>query len=101
MAKPINKFFDLNKLPAREGILVMPISMSRISNAQSAEECWKHVKIFSPSKVTKPLMGVNFIYGDYLYFNSDLKAASLKKKFTTQTLSHKHEFLKILDKNPF
>ena len=97
----VNQFFDINKLPPEEGILVFPISMSRISNAQSAKDCWEYMKIFSPEKIIRPLVGVNFIYSDLLYFNSSEEAAKLKNKFIQLMLAHKHEFLKILNKNPF
>lgn len=95
-----NKFFDINKLPLEEGILVFPISMSRISNAQNSKKCWEYLKIFSPEKVVKPLIGLNFIYSDYLYFNSNEKASKLKEKFIQLMLNHKNEFLRILSKNP-
>jgi hypothetical protein len=97
----VNKFFDINKLPPEEGILVFPISMSRISNAQSAKKCWEYLQNFSPSKVIKPLLGLNIIYGDFLYFNSDEKASTLKNKFMSLTLSHKNELMKIIKKNQF
>ena len=96
-----NQLFDINKLPLEEGILVFPISMSRISNSQNAKNCWEYMKIFSPDKIIKPLVGLNLIYGDYLYFNSDEKASTLKNKFMPLTLSHKNEILKIISKNPF
>lgn len=96
-----NQFFDINKLPPVEGILVFPISMSRISNAQSAKKCWEYLKIFSPEKIIKPLVGLSLIYGDYLYFNSDEKASDLKNKFMPLILSHKNEMLKIISQNPF
>ncbi|MEA2701804.1 MAG: hypothetical protein QOE22_513 [Candidatus Parcubacteria bacterium] len=95
-----NQVFDINKLPAEPGILVFPISMSRISNAQSAKECWEYTKIFSPDKIIKPMVGLNIIYGDYLYFNSKEPANILKSKFGNTILGHKNEFLKILAKNP-
>lgn len=101
MQELVNTFFDINQLPPKEGILVFPISMSRISNSQNAKNCWDYIKIFSPNKITKPLVGLNFIYGDYLYFNSDDKASSLKNKFMPLILSHKNEFLKIVAKNQF
>lgn len=97
---PGGNFFDINKLPAQEGILVFPISMSRIATAQSAENCWKQILHFSPKKIVKPLVGVHFIYGDYLYFNSDEKASDLKKRMVTQMITHKNEFEKIVQKNP-
>lgn len=98
--KKENVFFDINKLPPEPGILVFPISMSRISNAQSAKKCWDYMKIFSPDKIIRPQVGLNFIYGDYLYFNSEEKAKVLKSKFAPLILSHKNEFLKIVGKNP-
>lgn len=96
-----NTFFDINKLPPKEGILVFPISMSRISNAQTPNKCWEYVQIFSPNKIVKPLVGVNFIYGDYLYLNSDERANVLKRKFMPLVLQHKHGFKNIIAKNPY
>ncbi len=96
----VNKFFDINKLPADEGILVFPISMSRITTAQNAEKCWEQISHFSPKKIIKPLVGVHFIYGDYLYFNSDEKASEIKKRMLTQMITHKNEFTKIVHNNP-
>ncbi len=98
---PINKFFDINKLPAEEGILVFPISMSAITLSQNAKRYWECVRHFSPDKIIKPLVGLNFIYGDFLYLNSDEKASSLKNKFMQLITSHKNEFLKIIRKHPF
>ncbi|MDP2666371.1 MAG: hypothetical protein Q8P05_02640 [Candidatus Diapherotrites archaeon] len=101
MATLTNSFFDINKLPAEEGILVFPISMSRISNIQDAKHCWDYLLIFSPEKIIKPLVGLNFFYCDYLYFSSDEKASTLKKKFSQLIVNHKNEFLNIIRKNPF
>ena len=75
--------------------------MSRISNSQNAKNCWQYIKIFSPKKITKPTVGLNFIYGDYLYFNSNEPAAKLKNKFIELTHNHKNAFLRVLSKNPF
>ena len=72
-----NELFDINKLPAEEGILLFPISMSKISNSQSAKECFKYANYFI-KKIIKPAIGVNLVYGDYLYFNSNEKANKLK-----------------------
>ena len=100
MNKEVN-VFDINKLPAQEGILVFPISMSRISTSQDAKHCWDYLRIFSPDKIIKPLVGLNFFYGDYLYFNSDEKSSTLKKKFSQLIVNHKNELIKIIRKNPF
>ena len=95
-----NKFFDINKLPPEEGILVFPISMSRISNSQSAKACWKYMKIFSPKKIIKPSVGLNVIYSDFLYLNSSESPSLLKKKFMSLIWTHKNDFLRILKRHP-
>jgi hypothetical protein len=58
------------------------------------------MKVFSPDKIVKPQVGLHFVYGDYLYFNSDESALTLKKKFGSSILTHKNEFLNILSRNP-
>ncbi|HEY1041422.1 MAG TPA: hypothetical protein VGE63_01715 [Candidatus Paceibacterota bacterium] len=94
-----NEFFDINKFPAEKGILLFPISMSRILNRQSAPECLKDIRHLSPSKISKPLVGLNFVYGDFLYLSSDKPAAELKNTFMTQVINHKNEMSKLLSKN--
>ena len=98
---PVNKFFDINKLPSEEGILVFPVSMSRISTSQSAKSCWEHMRIFSPDKIIKPLVGLNIIYSDFLYLYSDQKDSELKNKFSQLVINHKNELIKTINKNPF
>jgi len=93
-----NIFFDINKLPKKEGILVFGISMSRIGNEQSAKKCFRYMESFIP-KVLIPAVGLNMIYADNLYFYSDEKASKLKIKFQALASSHKYEFLKILKKH--
>ncbi len=97
----VNTFFDLNHLPPKEGILVFPISMSRISTSQNVKSCWSHLRIFSPDKIIKPLVGLNIIYSDFLYLYSDQKACELKDKFLQLVSNHKHGLIKIINKNPF
>jgi hypothetical protein len=36
-------FFDINKFPKEEGLLLFPISLSRIGNAQTAENCFLYM----------------------------------------------------------
>ena len=65
-----NQFFDINKFPAEEGMLVFPISMSRISNeSQNAKKYWEYVNFINPSKVNKSKAeskaGAIFIYADF------------------------------------
>ena len=95
-----NQFFDLNKFPSQEGIIFFGISMSKISNTQDAKSCFREVEHLV-KKIVKPQVGLNIIYSDYLYFNSDEKASILKNKYLSLILSHKNNFLKILSKNPW
>lgn len=95
-----NQFFDLNHFPAQEGIIFFGISMSKISNSQDAKNCFNSIEHLV-KKIVKPQVGLNIIYSDYLYFNSDEKASVLKNKYLSLILSHKNNFLKILSKNPW
>ena len=95
-----NQVFDINKLPAQPGILFFLVSMSRISKGQSAQKMWEYWRIFSPDKIIKPMVGIQIAYTDYLYFNNGEPANELKKKYLNTTLAHKHEYLKILARNP-
>ncbi len=93
------EFFDINKLPPEKGLLLFPISMSRIHNSQDAEHCLEYIRFFSPSKVSKPLIGLNFIYGDFLYLYSDKPAPELKNSFMSQVIDHKNSMEKLVSKN--
>lgn len=97
--KERNQFFDINKLPKQEGLLVFGISMSRIGNAQSAKKCFEYMDSFIP-KILYPHVGLVFLYADSLYLYSDEKASRLKRKFQTLVHSHKYEFEKIIKKHP-
>ena len=47
-----NKFFDINKFPAIEGMLVFPISMSRISNeSQNAKKYWEYIQFIKKAVI--------------------------------------------------
>jgi len=96
-----NEFFDINKLPKEFGILVFPISIVRTSNGtgQDPKQCMEYIKDFSPSKITDPKVGLNMIYGDYLYFHSKDEAHVLKKKFMDAVLKHKNQFQKLFSKD--
>lgn len=95
-----NKVFDINRLPPEPGILFFLVSMSRISTGQRAKQMWEYWRIFSPDKIVKPMVGINTVYTDFLYFNSDEPAKTLKSKFMNTSLAHKNEFLRILRRNP-
>ncbi len=98
-----NNFFDINKFPSQSGIIVFPISMSKISNSQSAKSCLEYIEHFTQNRkaILKPHVGLNFIYGDSLYFHSNERAKSLRDKFIPLMINHKFNFLKIISKNPW
>ena len=101
MKKEIGRFFDINKFPKGYGILVLPISISRThaGTGQSAGECLDYIDYFSPEKITEPKVGLNIIYGDYLYMNSSEQASSLKEKFMNIVLNHKSALQNLIRKN--
>lgn len=92
--------YDINKFPKQPGLLLFPISLSRIRNAQSAEACFAYLQPLI-RKISKPWVGLNFIYGDGLYMNSSEPAALLKAKYQAEMIAHKNAFQNILDKNPW
>ena len=106
MKKPENeqKLHDVNRLPKQPGLLIFYISPSKIGNIQNAKNCFDWMEHFTGEKnckVTLKQMGLNFIYGDYLYLFSCEQANSLRDKLLGQISSHKYNFLKIFNKAPW
>ncbi|USN87787.1 MAG: hypothetical protein H6779_05325 [Candidatus Nomurabacteria bacterium] len=99
-AADTHNFHDINKLPKEYGILVFPISISRAQNktGQEPDKYVEYLKYFSPSKVSAPKAGVNFVYSDSLYLHSDERASVLKYKFMNIVLNHKNSMQKLLFK---
>lgn len=95
----LNKFFDINKLPKEKGLLLFGLSMSKLLNRQDAAHCLEDIRHFSPSKVNKPLIGLNFIYSDFLYLYSNKPAPELKHSFMNQVINHRNGMQKLLEKN--
>jgi len=96
--KKKNEFFDINKFPLEEGMLLFGISIPQIGNIQSAKKCFEYMEHLV-KKIEKPHVGLNFIYADNLYFYSDEQPSKLKKKHQSLIASHKFNFLKILNKH--
>jgi len=94
-----NEFFGINKFPKGYGIVVMPISMARIATGQSAQKCIEWILDFGSTKVTEPKIGLNVIYGDFLYLLSDEKASVLKERFMIEVIKHKNALQKLVQKN--
>ena len=99
MALKPNEFFDLSKFPGEKGLLLFGLSMNRLANRQSSEKCLEDIRHFSPSKVTRPLIGLNFIYSDFLYLYSDKPAPELKHSFMNQVIAHRNGVQNLLEKN--
>jgi len=95
----INKFFDINKLPQEKGLLLFGLSMNKLFNRQSPEKCIEDVRIFTPSKVSRPQIGLNFIYSDFLYLYSDEPAPKLKHSFMNQVIDHRNGVQNLIEKN--
>jgi hypothetical protein len=95
-----NVFFDINKLPPEKGLLLFGLSMNKLEHGrQTAKDCLEDIRNFSPSKVSKPLIGLNFIYSDFLYLYSNKPAPELKQTFMNQIIVHKNSFQKLIAKN--
>lgn len=99
MNLPLNTFFDINKLPPQKGLLLFGLSMNKLFLRHSPENCLADVRHFHPSKVTEPLIGLNFIYSDFLYLFSNRPAPDLKHSLMNQLISHKNGLQKIIEKN--
>lgn len=107
MAKPeINEFFDINKLSRDWGLIVFPISMARIENAQKPDKCIDYINIFNGNpknnfkgtKISTPKIGVNHIYGDLLYVPLQNNKLVIRDKFLPQIVKHKNRFKKLIKK---
>ncbi|HWC57331.1 MAG TPA: hypothetical protein VG621_00025 [Candidatus Paceibacterota bacterium] len=96
---PENTFFDINKLPPEKGLLLFGLSMNKLFLRQNPEHLIEDIRIFHTAKVSKPLVGLNFIYSDFLYLYSNEPAPKLKESFMTQMITHKNGVQKIIGKN--
>jgi len=92
-----NKFFDINKFNKDKGLILFPISMSRADNSQSPRTCLKYIKNLN-DKVVSPCIGLNFIYGDFLYLHSSIPSFELKEKYMNMVVNHKNSMKKLLFK---
>ncbi len=85
---PSNTFFDINHFPRDWGMIVLPISMSRISNLQSPEKYMEYLAFFS-EKMLENTVGVNFLYSEGLYMNFGENVSEEKNHLAQNALSHK------------
>ena len=56
--------YDINKLPT-DGYIMFPISMSRITNAQNAEECYKAIEFLEKKMSAVGVDGIFCIQMDF------------------------------------
>lgn len=98
-AKKKGELFDINKLPAKEGILFFGVSIGNIDKAQSAKKCFEYIDKNLIKKIQKPIVGANFVYGDNLYLYSNEKSSKLKNKHQILVERHKNSMLNMLNKN--
>ena len=94
-----NEFFDINKLPPEKGLLLFGLSMNKLDNRQNAKNCLEDILHLTPVKITKPVVGLNFIYSDFLYLYSDETAPLLKEKFMSQVIQHKNSIQTLIEKS--
>lgn len=95
-----NVFFDINKLPPEKGLLLFGLSMNKLDHGrQTAKDCLEDIRHFSPSKVSKPFIGTNFIYSDFLNLYSDKQAPKIKDSLMDQVIRHKNSLQRLLEKN--
>lgn len=99
MALEKNQFFDINRLPPSKGLLIFGLSMSKLGNRQNAESCMADIRHLATDKVSMPLIGLNFIYSDFLYLYSNRPAPELKNSFMNQIIDHKNGMQKLIEKN--
>jgi hypothetical protein len=98
MEREKNVFFNINRLPAEKGLLLFGLSMSKLSNRQDAKNCLNDLRPLAIQKMSKPLIGLNFIYSDFLSLYSDRPATELKNSFMEMVIQHKNEMQKLIQK---
>lgn len=93
-------FYDINKLYRGNGILRFPISMSRISNAQSPAMYFSdYIPHINSWKILEPTVNAHFCYATDLYYQySPEYLGDNRAKFTAESVRHKNEIEKILAK---
>jgi hypothetical protein len=94
-----NVFYDINKLPPEKGLLLFGLSMNRLLNRQDAEHCLEDIRYLGINKMSKPLIGLNFIYSDFLYLYSNKPAPELKHTFMNLVIDHRNSMQNLIEKH--
>ncbi len=93
-----NTFYDINRFPKDWGMIVLPISMSKIISVQSAEACHSYLQEMLP-KIAINRVGAHFIYSEGLYMNLERDAFVSKNNFAHAAVGHKQAMQKLLVAN--
>lgn len=102
MARVNNSLFGINKFPTDWGLLMFPLSMTRLSNSQSPEQLIEYIKKINRENISVPLVGINFLYTTSLYFHYNLFSSSSYKgrlKWIQEASKHKNHIRKLIKKN--
>lgn len=91
------KFFDINRVPGN-GILIFPLSMSRLHKGQDPKALYDFLCFFDQKLVEKSV-DVIFLYTNGLYFNNVGVSPEYRKKTTAQMLTHKQELNRLIKKH--
>lgn len=91
-----DQFFDINRIPGN-GLLVFPLSMSRLFLGQDPKTLYDFLCLFE-KKMEEMTVDVVFIYTNGLYFNARGVSSTLRKKTNAQMLTHKSELSKLIKK---
>lgn len=94
MRKQDSEQFDISRVP-ENGYLIFPLSMSRLTSAQSPESIYDFLEFFE-EKLTKISVDVIFLYTNDLYLSVSGKAISIRNKLLNQMLNHKTSFMGIV-----
>lgn len=92
-----DQFFDINRIPGN-GVLVFPLSMSRLFAGQDPKTLYDFLCLFD-EKIEERTVDIVFIYTNGLYFNNRASSSTLRKKTTAQMLTHKQELANLFKKN--
>lgn len=91
----INHISDIRLFTKKEGLIIFPISMNRISNSQAGKEYSQYLDFFT-TKRSRGNVGVTFLYTDNLYEKyNQIEKPKANKSFEL-ILNHKNQFIKKL-----
>jgi hypothetical protein len=93
-----NQFFDINKFPKDWGVIVFPVSMTRIANAISPQACIDALD-FLRDKIQVNQVGAHFLYSEGLYMNFATDAYETKNSFAQTAVSHMRGVRNLVEKH--